>query len=70
MPDIDFAFLADSAVDMFMQHVTGTFERPSRLVMDLPIWLDTLICQLMEKKPELRPLDAEAPRRSVVFVRT
>jgi serine/threonine-protein kinase len=51
-------FKAESAMDMFMQHVNGTFERPSRLVLDIPVWLDTLICQLLEKKPEQRPLDA------------
>ena len=51
-------FVAENAMDMFMQHVQGTFERPSRQVMDLPVWMDTLICQLLEKKPEQRPLDA------------
>jgi predicted Ser/Thr protein kinase len=51
-------FQADSAMEMFMGHVNGTFERPSRIVLDIPIWLDTLICQLLEKQPEKRPLDA------------
>ncbi|MHB1423470.1 MAG: serine/threonine protein kinase [Gemmataceae bacterium] len=51
-------FQADSAMEMFLEHVNGKFERPSRLVLDIPIWLDTLICQLLEKKPEQRPLDA------------
>jgi len=51
-------FQANSAMEMFMEHVNGTFERPSRLVLDIPIWLDTLICQLLEKDPEKRPLDA------------
>jgi len=51
-------FNADNAMEMFMQHVSGKFERPSRLVPDLPIWFDNLICQLLEKKPEHRPLDA------------
>lgn len=51
-------FQADSAMEMFMEHVNGKFERPSRLVLDIPIWLDTLICQLLEKQPEQRPLDA------------
>lgn len=51
-------FLADTPMDMFLQHVQGTFERPSRLVLDLPVWLDTLICQLLEKLPENRPVDA------------
>jgi serine/threonine-protein kinase len=51
-------FVAENAMDMFMQHVSGKFERPSRLVHDLPVWMDNLVCQLMEKKPEHRPLDA------------
>jgi serine/threonine-protein kinase len=51
-------FEADSAMDMFLLHVSGKFERPSRLVMDIPPWLDTLVCQLLEKKPDKRPFDA------------
>ncbi len=50
-------FEAENAMDMFMQHVQGEFVRPSKLV-DMPVWLDTLVCQLLEKKPEHRPLDA------------
>src|SRR5438552_2055757 len=42
-------FLAESAMIMFELHVSGTYERPSRMVLDIPIWLDTLVCQLMEK---------------------
>ncbi len=53
-------FVAESAMIMFELHVSGTFERPSRMVLDIPIWLDTLVCQLMEKKPEQRPYNAEA----------
>ena len=45
-------FEADNAMDMFLMHVKRKFERPSRLVMDIPAWLDTLVCQLLEKKPE------------------
>ncbi len=51
-------FLAETTMDMFLQHVQGTFERPSRVVLDIPVWLDTLVCQLLEKKPEHRPYDA------------
>jgi serine/threonine-protein kinase len=51
-------FAADNAMEMFLQHVQGTFERPSRRVLDIPVWLDTLVCQLLEKKPDQRPLDA------------
>ncbi len=51
-------FEAESAMDMFLLHVQGKFERPSRLVMDIPPWLDTLVCQLLEKKTDKRPFDA------------
>jgi serine/threonine-protein kinase len=51
-------FKAENAMEMFLLHVQGELERPSRLVLDMPPWLDTLICQLLEKKPEHRPLDA------------
>jgi serine/threonine-protein kinase len=51
-------FTADNAMEMFLQHVQGTFERPSKLVLAIPVWLDTLVCQLLEKKTEQRPLDA------------
>ncbi|HZT82282.1 MAG TPA: serine/threonine-protein kinase, partial [Gemmataceae bacterium] len=52
-------FVAESPMDMFLLHLKAQAERPSRLVLDIPIWLDTLVCQLMEKKPEQRPRDAK-----------
>ena len=58
-------FTAESAVDMFMMHVNGRFERPSRVVLDVPVWLDNLVCQMMEKKPEHRPLDAAMVARAL-----
>jgi predicted Ser/Thr protein kinase len=51
-------FLADSALEMFQLHIKGKFERPSRHALDIPVWLDTLVCQLLEKKPDQRPVDA------------
>jgi serine/threonine-protein kinase len=51
-------FNAESAVDMFLLHVQGTFPRPAQLNPDIPVWLDTLVCQMLEKKPEHRPRDA------------
>ena len=58
-------FQAESSVDMFMLHVQGSFIRPSKLVPNIPIWLDTLVCQLMEKKPEHRPIDAAMVGRAL-----
>jgi len=51
-------FKADTPMDMFLLHVKGKFERPSRIELDIPPALDTLVCQLLEKKPEHRPRDA------------
>jgi serine/threonine-protein kinase len=62
-------FQADNAMDMFLQHVQGTFTRPSRVVLDLPVWMDTLVCQLLEKKPEQRPMNAAAVLHALEGVR-
>jgi eukaryotic-like serine/threonine-protein kinase len=53
-------FIAESSVDMFMMHVN---EPPPRVrgqpgCLDVPQGLDTLVHQLMDKKPEHRPRDA------------
>jgi tRNA A-37 threonylcarbamoyl transferase component Bud32 len=51
-------FQAESPIEMFQAHVSAPFDRPSHYVMDIPFWLDNLVCQLLEKKPEHRPFDA------------
>jgi serine/threonine-protein kinase len=58
-------FQAETTMDMFLLHVQGKFERPSRVVLDIPVWLDTLVCQLLEKKPEHRPFDAAMVARAL-----
>ena len=63
-------FLAESAMDMFIQHVQGDFDRPAEHVMDIPVWLDTLVCQLMEKKPDNRPLNAHTVAQALDDVKT
>lgn len=62
-------FVAESAMELFMMHVSGSFERPSRLALEVPPWLDTVICQLLEKKPEQRPLDAAMVGKALASVR-
>jgi eukaryotic-like serine/threonine-protein kinase len=52
-------FLTENAVEMFMMHVQTVPERPSRFALDIPVWLDNLVCQLLEKKTDHRPLDAK-----------
>lgn len=51
-------FRADNAVEMFKHHLDSKAPRASRTVPEIPIQLDTLIAQMMEKKRELRPRDA------------
>jgi serine/threonine-protein kinase len=55
-------FEAENVMDMFLMHVKGKFERPSRKLLDIPVWLDNLVCQLLEKKPDKRPFDAAVVR--------
>jgi len=62
-------YIADNPVDMFMQHLNATCERPSRQVLDIPVWLDNLVCQLLEKKPEQRPLDAAMVGRTLAQIK-
>src|SRR5262249_41751557 len=45
-------FKYQTTVEMFMAHVNEKPPRPSALVPEIPIWLDTLVHQMMEKKPE------------------
>ncbi len=61
-------FVADNIIEMFKLHTKGTFERPSRIVLDIPVWLDTLVCQLLEKEPEKRPLNANLVAQSLQLV--
>jgi len=51
-------FICENVMDMFMAHVQGKCERPARIVLEIPKWLDNLVVQMMEKKPEQRPKDA------------
>ncbi|HVK16787.1 MAG TPA: serine/threonine-protein kinase [Fimbriiglobus sp.] len=56
-------FTADTTVEMFLKHVNEKPIRPSKLVPDLPVWLDNLIMFLLEKEREHRPLDAGTVRK-------
>jgi tRNA A-37 threonylcarbamoyl transferase component Bud32 len=59
-------FVAESPIDMFMKHVHEPPPRPSRLVDDMiPIWLDTLVLQMLEKQPEHRPMNAEMVEKAL-----
>jgi serine/threonine-protein kinase len=62
-------FNAETVMEMFLLHTTATFERPSRWVLEIPVWFDTLICELLEKDPERRPENAAAVAKSLAKIR-
>src|ERR1019366_8709103 len=52
-------FNGETVMDVFLQHKNKTdFKHPGEIVLETPHWLDTLVCQLMEKMPAHRPLNA------------
>jgi hypothetical protein len=57
-------------MEVFLQHANSTnYKRPSEVVMEIPIWLDTLVCQLMEKEAGKRPINANAVADSLRLIR-
>ncbi len=62
-------FHAETAVEMFMKHAKEKFAPPSQWVPECPPWLNTLICQLMEKQPEQRPQSADMVAKALALVK-
>lgn len=62
-------FTAETVMEMFLKHTKEEPNRPSKQVLDLPVWLDNLVMQLMEKKPEQRPYSAAAVAEALASVR-
>jgi serine/threonine-protein kinase len=62
-------FVSESPMELFMKHLKEKPPRPSRMVLDMPVWLDTLVVQLLEKDPAQRPLSAAMVGQSLGEVR-
>jgi eukaryotic-like serine/threonine-protein kinase len=63
-------FTGETAMEVFLQHANKTdFKTPGQIALDIPIWLDTLVCQLMEKDPAKRPLDAKSVAESLLLIK-
>lgn len=58
-------FQAESPAEVFYQHIEQTPPRVSTLALDCPIWLESLVAQLLEKDPARRPLDAQTVGRAL-----
>jgi serine/threonine protein kinase len=50
-------FEGQGTADILHKHLYGQFDRPKKLVPDIPHELDDIVCQLLEKDPALRPAD-------------
>jgi serine/threonine-protein kinase len=61
-------YQAETTVDMFLKHVNEKPVRPSRIVQDLPIWVENLVLHLMEKEKETRPIDAATVERMMIEI--
>ena len=63
-------FVGETAMEVFLQHANNTdYKTPGQIALDIPIWLDTLVCQLMEKTPAKRPLNAQAVADSLRLIK-
>src|SRR4029077_4995551 len=51
-------FAAETAGELLYLHIEKKPVRVSTFALDCPVWLDTLLQQLLEKEPEKRPRDA------------
>ena len=51
-------FVGSTAMDIAQKHRFNQFDSPRRIVTDIPHWLDEIVCQCLEKKPEDRFPDA------------
>ena len=51
-------FVGETALAIAQKHRFNQFDSPRRLVPDVPHWLDEVVCQCLEKKPEDRVPDA------------
>ncbi len=51
-------FSGKSTLDVIQKHKFSQFDSPKRIVPEIPFWLDEVVCQCLEKKPEDRFPDA------------
>lgn len=51
-------FIGDTAMAIAQKHRFNQFDSPRRIVPEIPHWLDEIVCQCLEKKPEDRIPDA------------
>ena len=61
-------FGGTNPIDVAQKHRAGLFDSPQRVVPEIPRWLDEVVCQCLEKKPEDRPPDAYVLERRLAEI--
>ncbi len=56
-------------LDLLHKHRYAQFDRPQKIVPELPYEIDEIVCQLLEKEPEKRPADCLVLSRQLESVR-
>lgn len=51
-------FTGKTTLDIIQKHRFSQFDSPRRIVPDIPVWLDEVVCKCLSKKPEDRYPDA------------
>lgn len=51
-------FTGKTALDIAQKHKYGQFDSPRRIVPEIPHWMDEIVCNCLQKKPEDRYPDA------------
>jgi hypothetical protein len=62
-------FEGKTAADLLHKHLYARFEKPKKLLPELPFELDEIICQLLEKDPANRPADSLVLHRQLDSLR-
>jgi serine/threonine-protein kinase len=62
-------FHGDNVVELLHKHRYALFDPARKIVPDLPLEFDEILCQLLEKDPEKRPPDAGVLRRRLEAMR-
>jgi serine/threonine-protein kinase len=62
-------FEGNSFLDLLHKHRYAQFDRPAKLVPEIPYEIDEIVCQLLEKDPANRPADCLVLGRQLEAVR-
>jgi serine/threonine-protein kinase len=62
-------FVGESVLDLLHKHRFGQFDRPQKLVPEIPYELDEVVCLLLEKDPGDRPADGAVLQRILDSIR-